>query len=472
MAFFTKKIWIVATSMLLSPCTLSQIKVPVSTVYDSDTAKTIEQVVETYVSNHAFEGTILVSKFQNIVFEHAYGFSDRMKKQATTTDHSFLLASLSKPLTSTLVLMLEQQGKLKLDDSLASYFPQFTGAFQKQITLHHLLSHTSGIPNHFDIEGWFDPEFHQATSDLDFISVISKLPIRSAPGKDYLYSNPAYFLLGKIVEKVTAQSFSTNLRNLILSPLGMDRSGVVSGVGLDSEIVKGYQWQSGGGYREQVAKNMNLFGAGAAIYSNIHDLYQFDLALYGNKLLSPNNKQRLFDPENAYSWRVGNIPIVNEQNVNVHMYDGQFDGFSTFMTRFVDDKHSIIILSNVSMSFFVKQQMTMDIAAVLYGQEAPNRRNDVSLALINGIATGSFEQTLANIQINNEAWKFSEASLSALAYQVLWSGLGENSLKLFSLVDTSFPESSSAKRNLKQACSHRLTHNASNRKYICNILPK
>ena len=468
MTIFTKQLWIMATSLLLASCTSSQNESLSNTKHDEKSKKAIEQVVESYVSNHAFEGTILVSKSQNIVFERAYGFSDREKNQTTNTEHSFLLASLSKPLTATLILMLEQQGKLSLDDSLANYFPQFTGPLKQKITLHHLLSHTSGIPNHFGIDGWFEPEFHQATSDLDFITVISKLPISSAPGKDYLYSNPAYFLLGQIVEKVTAQSFSTNLDNHILSPLSMRRSGVATGVGLDSGIVKGYQWRKDGGYREQVAKNMDLFGAGAAIYSNIHDLYQFDLALYGNKLVNKNNKQRLFDPENAYSWRVGNVAIGKEKNVNVHMYDGQFDGFSTFMTRFVDDKHSIIILRNVSMSYFVTQQMTMDIAAILYDQEAPNRSNDVSLALINGIVTGLFDETLNNILVNKESWLFSEASLSALAYQVLWSGLGENSLKLFSLISTSFPDSSSAKQNLKQACSHRLTLSASNREYICN----
>ena len=110
----------------------------------------------------------------------------------------------------------------------------------------------------------------------------------------------------------------------------------------------------------------------------------------------------------------------------------------------------------------------MDIAAILYDQEAPNRSNDVSLALINGIVTGLFDETLNNILVNKESWLFSEASLSALAYQVLWSGLGENSLKLFSLISTSFPDSSSAKQNLQQACSHRLTLSASNREYICN----
>jgi len=428
----------------------------------------IESVVNSYTENSAFEGVILVAKSGRVIFEKAYGLSDLTQKQQIQVTDSFQLASLSKPITATLMLMLVEQGKLTLDDSLADHFPEFQTPFGKKVTLHHLLSHTSGLADHFEIAGWIDVSFHKTTSEQAFITEIAKLTPRFDPGADYLYSNPGYFLLGKIIEKVTKKSFSENLQKHILSPLNMHNSGVAQGFQLSTGTVKGYQWNENGGYHEQTAKNMSLFGAGAAIYSSTKDLYRFDSALYSDKLINKKSKQRLFDPENAYSWRVGAVPVTPEHNANVHMYDGQFDGYSSMMTRFVDDKHSIIILSNTGMSYFLKQQLTFDLASVLYNQQAPDRSNDVSLMLIESITSGTFMQKLSDIQLNKDNYLMNEQSLSALSFQMLWSGLGDKSLKLFSFVSKAFPDSSKAKKSLMQACNHRLTLDAASRETLCN----
>jgi hypothetical protein len=365
------------------------------------------------------------------------------------------------------MLKLEEQGKLKLTDTLADHFPEFKNNFGRKVTLHHLLSHTSGLPDHFAINGWLDVDFHKQTSDQAFIIEIAKLTPKFEPGADYLYSNPGYFLLGKIIEKATGASYSESLKKNILLPLNMNKSGVASGFKLSSGIVKGYRWDKNGGYHEQVAKNMNLFGAGSAIYSSANDLHRFDLALYGNELLNDQSKTRLFNPENSYSWRVGKVPVSKEQNVNVHMYDGQFDGYSSILTRFVDDKHSIIILSNVGISYFLKQQLTFDIADVLYNQPLKNRENDVSLILINSLLSGSFEQTLTGLEAKKGEYSFNEVSLSALAYQILWSGIGNESLQLFSFISNTFVGSLKAKRNLERACNHRITNDSLNKQHFC-----
>jgi len=433
----------------------------------NETQIKIEKLVNSYTSNNAFEGVILVAKSGKVVFEKAYGFADRVDNQKTSVTHSFGLASLSKPITATLMLKLEEQGKLKLTDTLAEYLPEFKNNFGKKTTLHHLLSHTSGLPDHFAINGWFDVDFHKQTSDQAFIIEIAKLTPKFEPGADYLYSNPGYFLLGKVIEKATGTSYSANLQKYILLPLNMKKSGVASGFKLSSGIVKGYRWDKNGGYHEQVAKNMNLFGAGSAIYTSAKDLHRFELALYGNQLLNEQSKTRLFNPKNSYSWRVGKVPVTKEKNVNVHMYDGQFDGYSSILTRFVDDKHSIIILSNVGISYFLKQQLTFDIADVLYNQPLKNRENDVSLILINSLISGTFEQTLTGFKDKKEGYIFNEASLSALAYQILWSGLGSESLQLFSVISNTFVDSLNAKTNLEGACNHRITNDSLNKQHFC-----
>ncbi len=431
----------------------------------------INKIIDSYVDSHALgAGVILVAKYGTIVHEQAYGLDaysmDQRINQPMQLDNAFQLASLTKPITATLVLKLADQGVLNLDSSLSEFFTEFNTDFGKQTHLHHLLSHTSGMPDHFSIDGWFDPAFHRQTSEQEFLKLIAEQPAAFEPGTDYLYSNLGYFVLGKIIEKATGESFSSNIKKHIFQPLNMTHSGVATGFQSYSNNVKGYQWKKAGGYKAQVAKNMSLLGAGAAAFASAKDLYRFDLALYGEQMLSNTSKNRLFDPEQAYSWRIGKIPLTQDTEVNIHTYDGKFDGYSTMMTRFIDDKHSIIILSNTGMSYYLKQQLTIDIAAALYNQAPPNRNNDASLMLIKGIVNGTFNQTFNNIKLKKNV-DFNEQSLSALAFELLWSNMPTNALQLFTLISNEFPNSLQARHNLQQACSHRLARSVVNKLSFC-----
>ncbi|MEP1551334.1 serine hydrolase domain-containing protein, partial [Paraglaciecola sp.] len=150
----------------------------------------ISSLVEEYNDRNVFEGAVLVAQSDSIIFEKAYGLSNRQSNEYFTVDTVMPVASLTKPITSSLILMLVEQGKLSLSQSVSDFFPEF----ENDITIHHLLSHTSGIPSHFLIEGWFSPEFHQNTSDDEFVTIISSLPLRFTPGTDLEYSNLGYFL--------------------------------------------------------------------------------------------------------------------------------------------------------------------------------------------------------------------------------------------------------------------------------------
>ena len=420
----------------------------------------IEQIINHYVSSRAFEGTVLIAKSGKPFFQKAYGFADRKESWPLDNNSAFQIASLSKPIAATLVLMLEEQGKLTLEDTLADYFPEFDNAIGKQITIDNLLSHTSGIPNHFVIDGWFNPDFHRNTSEQEFVKIIAKLPPAFPPGSAYLYSNPGYFLLGKIVELITEESYATTIKKSIFDPLNMKQSGVTTGIETIVPYVQAYQWDGQGAYRTQTTKNMALFGAGAAIYTTAEDLYRFDTALYSDKLLSDKNKKRIFDSKHAYAWQIGLVPFSPELQVSVQIADGKFDGYSSMMTRFVDEQHSIILLSNIGISYDLKQQLTFDIATILYNQVPPNRKNDATLNLIKSLFSANFSQTLQSLTADNTQFKLSEESLASLAFELLWSSLAEQSLQLFSFIVSEFPNSSTANQNLQKACRHHLAKSA------------
>lgn len=415
----------------------------------------ISAVIDSYVANQVFSGVVLVEQSGQVIFQRAYGVADQDKEEPISLDSAFQIASLSKPITATLVLMLEEQGKLKLDDTLAKYFPEFDHDQGNQITLDHLLSHRSGIPNHFVIDGWHSSVFHKETSEEAFIKMISELSLTFKPGDDYLYSNPGYFLLGKIIEQVTRQPFENVLEQQIFTPLNMTHSGVSKGEHRQPYIVKPYQWDIAGGYRDQTLINMRLFGAGAAIYATASDLAKFNLALQDNRLLSDKSRARLFDVDKPYSWRVGSVPIEDDHPVTVHNYDGQIDGYSSMLTYIVEGQQSIILLSNTGINYQLKQQLTWDIAAILLGFETESRDTDMSLKLINSIVSGKFEQGLKALKATSS--ELDEEMLTSIAYQLLWSGLAEPSIQLFHFISQGFNGSVSAKGNLANACQHRLT---------------
>ncbi|MGQ8367199.1 serine hydrolase domain-containing protein [Glaciecola sp. 1036] len=435
---------------------------------DSNKANSIAQIVDLYLKHHAFEGVVLVANAGKPIFTQAYGFANRAENVPLTAESPFQLASLSKPITATLILMLKEQGKLALNDPLSDYLPEFKTSSGKEITLHHLLSHTSGIPNHFIIDGWFDSDFHAQTSEQKFVDIIAKMPRNFEPGADYLYSNPGYFLLGKVIQKVTGEDFSTSVYNHIFAPLKMVNSGVTLEHSADSSLVQAYEWNQAGGYNTIAAKNLTLFGAGAAIYSNVQNIFAFEQALYNDTLINSQSKQQLFNPKAPYSWRVGDFPISASMQVSAHMYDGKIDGYSSMLTRFVDDKHSIIILSNTGMNYFLKRQLTSDIAAVLYDQDLPSREQDIVLALTSGIYSNTFDKVLADIKENK--YLLDEQSMTSIAYELLWSNLADKALQMFSVIREEFSDSTQAQANLEQACQHRLTMSATVKAQICGAI--
>ncbi|WP_394228773.1 serine hydrolase domain-containing protein [Pseudoalteromonas spongiae] len=430
------------------------------------TKSAIENVVNSYVSHGAFEGVLLVSQSGEKIFEQAYGFANYDNRTPISVNSSFQIASLSKPITATLVLKLKEQGKLKLESTLADYFTEFDNDIGRQITLHHLLNHTSGIPNHFTLNNWFNRDFHKVTTEQAFVDVIANMPPSAEPGEEHNYSNPAYFLLGKIIEKVTGQSFAQSLKTNILAPLNMTRSGVVPGNTQSAHVIKAHQWQDAGGYKREQDNNYKLFGAGAAIYSSADDLYRFDLALYGTELVNAQSKRQLFNPDLPYSWRVGKLPITESRKVNAHMYDGKIKGYSSMVLRLIDDKHSVILLSNNGMSYQLKRQLVGDIAKVLYGEQAPNRENDVALALTQAITTGTFEKVLTDIKANK--YTLDEGMMTSFAYELLWSNLASKSLQLFAVIGNQFKQSEDAKHHFAKACNHRLVKNLEERNSICS----
>ena len=419
----------------------------------------IESIVKPYVDNHVFNGSILVAKNGKVIFSEGFGLANKEWQVSNTADSKYGIGSITKSITAVLTMQLVEQKRLALTDTIDRYLPELPKKRAQGITVHHLLSHTSGLPNYFSIPGWTDGEFNKSISREEFSKILNGMELQSAPGERYQYSNIGFFFLGQIIEKVTGKDYGAVLEENILKPLSMKNTGLhLSEIVLDKEAT-GYQLNKKGGYRKNVI-NRNLFRASGDIYSTVGDLFKLDQALYSNKLLSTESKAIMFAENNSYGWNIGeatldgpNIGTIVKRSIN---YSGQVLGFNSMMTRLVDDRHSIILIGNIGTSNYHREQMTRQLSQLLYGGSSLTATTiPLSFMLNKALVDGNLDQQLAIIEERLSKNKTPEAAdergIAALAQQIGWIGMRRKSIKLFELNARLFPESIASLANLAAA---------------------
>lgn len=287
-----------------------------------------------------FNGSVLVAQNGRIIYQKNVGYADIEHKVAVVTDTRFELASISKTFTAILILQLVESGKIKLDAKVSDYIPEFTRNDSGQITIHHLLSHTSGIQDfvglNCDFASWTEKEFLEG---------LQKTPINFKPGTQFQYASSTYILLRFIIEKITGKSYKVNLRENILKVAGMTNSGIIHNHEILADRALGYL-NTGENYQNALPiANHEIFIGASSIYSTAQDLSKFDQALYTEKLLGQKEKELMFtivQPPYGYGW------FISEDSLNgkILSHGGDIFGYTTLIERRLKDKIVIIILGN------------------------------------------------------------------------------------------------------------------------------
>jgi len=172
----------------------------------------------------ALHGAVLVADGEGVLYRESCGLADREESTPNSPDLAFPIQSITKSFTAILVLQLVQEGRLRLDGTLAGYLPSFGSPSASEITLHHLLSHTSGLPDYFlAIEGYMQGAPPQLSRE-EAMQLVAKMPLEFPPGSAFNYSNTGFTLLGQVVEGTTNQTYAEALRERVLEPLGMSRT--------------------------------------------------------------------------------------------------------------------------------------------------------------------------------------------------------------------------------------------------------
>jgi CubicO group peptidase (beta-lactamase class C family) len=326
------------SGMLLTMCTLSaqEKNKKIDSKFDN-----LNKELTALYNQRNFSGSILVTKSGKIIYQNNIGYADIERNIPVSSSTKFELASISKTFTAILILKLVEKGKIQLNGKISDYLPEFTRLDTSQITIHHLLSHTSGIQDfvglNCDFSWWTEKEFFEG---------LQKTPINFKAGKEFQYSSSTYILLRFIIERVTGNTYEDNLKEYILQPAGMMNSGIIH----NQEIIKnralGYV-NTGEKFINAIpVANHEIFIGAASIYSTSLDLFKFDQALTTNRLLGEKEKELMYTivkPPYGYGWFIQRDPIRGL----IVSHGGDIFGFTTLIERRLEADEVIILLGNL-----------------------------------------------------------------------------------------------------------------------------
>ncbi len=318
----------------------------------------LAEQLERWGGSGAFTGGVLVAKGDEILFRQVYGYADRSLGKPLALDSRFRLASVSKQFTAAAILRLQDEEVLSVDDPVCRWIEPCPAAWAP-IRLHHLLSHTSGIPDLMARPGWGVRRVTPATPE-ELTADSAEYGLQFPPGTKVRYNNAAYNLLGHVVQKASGLPLQDYLRDAFFVPLGMADTGFEDDM---SGVVMGYANLSAGGPTPQPDHNVSIiFGAGA-LYSTLDDLLVWNRALHGGGLLSAESyRQMVADHAPADTpdergrprrdWGYGLFANSLGRRVRPDFLDrqiyhtGSWSGFRNLITHQPDEDVTVIVLSN------------------------------------------------------------------------------------------------------------------------------
>ena len=389
----------VILAVLLTASCFAQDKKP------NDDVTRMEQIIQSYVPGK-FMGTVLVAQDGKVLLDKGYGFANLEWDVPNTPTTKFRLGSITKQFTAASILLLEERGKLKVEDPVKKYMPNAPAAWDK-ITIFHLLTHTSGIPS---FTGFSDYESHetQAMTPGKLVEWFRDKPLEFEPGTKWNYSNSGYVLLGYLIEKISGQSYSDFVQQNIFTPLGMKDSGYDSNSAIIAHRAAGYTPGKSGPINAGFVHMSIPFSAGA-LYSTTEDLLRWEQGLFGGKLLKPDSLTKMTTPfKQDYAFGLG-VSTQNGHKMIAH--DGGIQGFNTSLAYFPDDKLVVAVLANLNGP---AGQMAGNLAKVALGEKVvlPTERKEITVSPeILKQYVGTYELT-PNVQPHDHAgrWPADDAS--------------------------------------------------------------
>lgn len=345
---------LMATALLLSGCATSQAPdVPIASESPADTARTRERLDMhmTQLAENGYSGAVMVMRGDEVVLSKGYGVADRTRGLVATERTLFQLASVTKPITAAAILKLQMEGRLQVSDPITRFFNDVP-ADKRAITIHQLLTHTSGMPHRVGI-CW--PLSAKLSRD-QYVREMLAADLEAAPGRVFLYSNDGYGLLGAIIEHASETSYDQYLRDSLFSPAGMTRTGYTFDAATLDEAARGYHRD------DEYLGNLNpafrnasgpawCNRASGGLLSTAEDMRRWIDALRGNRILSAEAKRAMLRRHvreapgafAGYGWRLSTTP----RRTRLAAHDGSLSGYFTAdLHWYLDEDVALFVASN------------------------------------------------------------------------------------------------------------------------------
>lgn len=308
------------------------------------------------VFNNVFKGdcpgaAVLVAKDGKIIYQKGFGYADIGNRVPFTTDTKSRIGSHTKQFIASAILKLQEEGKISVNDKLSKFIPDFPRG--DEVTIHHLLTHTSGIHSFTN-----KPEFNKYVTceakTEEVIDSIKKDPYDFNPGEKQAYNNSGYFILGYIIEKITGESYGDYLKKTFFDPLGMKNTGVHNSRTIYENEAYGYSYEDGK-FQKAVNWNMSQAGGAGSLYSTVGDLYLWNEGIFNGKVLNEESLKSAFTPAKlndgteakalgggyGYGWL-----MIENRGLKLITHGGGLPGFNSGLIRYPDINATIVVLQN------------------------------------------------------------------------------------------------------------------------------
>lgn len=406
----------------------------------------IDEVILQFVELDQFSGSVLVAKDGNVLYAKAFGEANKDHHVKNTLKTKFNIGSIGKTFTGVAIMQLAEKGKLKVTDPVINYLEDFP--YGDKITIHHLLTHTSGTFNYF-AHPEFPTKMFRMRGVSDILLLIYDQELRfDTPGEQFFYSNSGIVILGAVIEKITGQSYSSYIKENILIPFEMYDTSIDYWEQIVENRATGYIKGPTG----KIQSNIFLVppaGPDGGIKTTVEDLLKYDQALYGNKLLSDEFKKMMFTPfknNYGYCWRIdkkfGNTVIG---------HGGGAPGVSAVFNRYIDDKYALIVLSNYSNGAI---DVSRTIEAIIFGQEYGLPKPTVAEFLYQNMNEKGIDYTIKNVDwiLSENGYEIrSSSTLNSLGYALLGENKIDMAIEIFKLNIRLYPDEANPYDSLGEA---------------------
>ena len=432
--------------------------------------KQLDSLFKYSFKNDLFNGAVLVTKNNAIVYKKSFGYKNKQTKQNIDENSVFYLASISKQFTAMAILLLKEKGKLSFNSKVEDFFPEYPERL-KQITIKQLLNHTSGI---------LDNEYYKLInpSNDDVLKVLLQNTNTKVDANQFFrYSNSGYVLLATIIEKVAQKNIADFFKDEIFTPLQMNNTTAIKDeVNNLTNMAIGYSLTG-----EKSSYKSSVIGPGG-IYSTLNDLYKWNLALNQNTLVTKETLNLAFTNGNLNNGKIS-LKILGQefgygfgwvtQYKNGKKYvnhDGSVDGFRTLIKKNLSDGYDYILLTNHG-SKLPMTEIINSIDGILEKTNYQQPKTPVINQILAKVETKDFTGIYTQIYDSTQENKlvYNQRSLNSLGYRYLKQHKLNAAIAVFKLNTKLFPKSANAFDSLAEGYYNNKQYELSKINYLKSL---